>query len=672
MVSGKPAATTDSADEEGVRKRRGKAANGTPRSLLSPDTVSEAAMEHSDGEIEILGEGRHKGSGSSKDPVRIDESPKLPRKIVFAADQKTTTHSFFNRAAEPVTAPAPQSGASTPTGAGGGAPKKVVHSFFASAGSTAPGLTKNGWGCCKEGDEPGAFMPFGEWASHVGWQFDGGVSWPSHRTATEHVSDDGTFWTRFLSDQCGSSSPPPQDVAQMMSAPPFFLDHPAISAVANTAIDTQQTWCDLHRPREAAAVLGNEVEATYLRDWLKALSVGGHDGKRVIRRVHRRKAVNPDLSWIVDDAGLFGDPLGDAMWEDEEIPEPVEEAPLPLGARPDNYPVIGNWVSNTILLTGPSGSGKSAAVHAAATELGWSVFEVYPGIGKRTGTNLLSLVGDVGKNHTVTRDKTAEKKASAASAIKAMFSKVQKADETPPPSRASQGSAADPIDLEDVACGADGAGAVAATASQTATAGGTSDATGLKPQQSLILIDEADILFEEESSFWPALVSLIAESRRPVVITCNGGSAWTSSASTDNSDIGRIPLQTLPLQTILHFMSPPSYLAIPYLSAIAKQHGVERDVSKLKRQQPLHPDLIDRPLPPNGNEPAEIFDLRASITQMQLDRSLSIDGASEGIALADSMSSLATRLEAISFADAFVSQRDWGRLEVRWMFWTHS
>ena len=60
-------------------------------------------------------------------------------------------------------------------------------------------------------------------------------------------------------------------------------------------------------------------------------------------------------------------------------------------------------LTNTILLAGPPGSGKTSTVYACAEELGWEVFEVHAGIGKRSGGSLTSLIGDVGKNHHVGR-----------------------------------------------------------------------------------------------------------------------------------------------------------------------------------------------------------------------------------------------------------------------------
>jgi hypothetical protein len=259
--------------------------------------------------------------------------------------------------------------------------------------------------------------------------------------------------------------------------------------------ENREGWTEAHRPRTTASVLGNELEATYVRDWLLALSVGSTEARRVIRRIPRRKAADSDTDWIVDD--MYGEPFTDDAYED--LPEPEDEPEFPLGGRPDKYPVIDYWIGNALLLTGPTGCGKSAAVHAAATELGWDVFEVYPGIGKRTGANLLALVGDVGKNHMVGEKR--EKKVATADKVKSFFGGAKK------PTGA--GSAADPVALDHTPVKAkfDDKPKEAAEEGKT--------------KQSLILIDEADILYEEESTFWPAVVKLIADSHRPVVITCN-------------------------------------------------------------------------------------------------------------------------------------------------------
>lgn len=133
----------------------------------------------------------------------------------------------------------------------------------------------------------------------------------------------------------------------------------------------------------------------------------------------------------------------------------------------------------------------------------------------------------------------------------------------------------------------------------------------------------------------------------------------------------RIPLDHVPLHTTLHFFPPPSYLAQPYLAAIAAHHGVHADVANLYEQCAQPPlDLVEQPLPPNGNEPAARFDLRAAVTQMQLDRSkvasrcdvIQPDDVPSvgGLELAD----VVRRMEATSFADAFVAPRAWARMEV--------
>ncbi|BEJ03339.1 hypothetical protein CcaverHIS641_0105140 [Cutaneotrichosporon cavernicola] len=530
---------------------------------LSPDSVH--ATSDSDPDPDVIFTGgtpsasrvrQHRGTGEAHDPVEVDDIPRaVPRRknIVFSSDNNQT-HAFFGRrprdllmtfevsevgggAVTPATgaATAPPSGSATPKATNGALKKAQVHAFFSNGGKPTLGTLKDGWGNCREGDEPAAPLPGGEWPNHLGMAEAGPSAFTtvSRRERPTVVEEDtyGTFWQDVLTRARSPRTPSPTPSPMPISAPPFILEHPAIAAVLsdNRPDDGRETWCERTRPREAGAVLGNELEAVYLRDWLQALSIGQAESRKVIRRVPRQKIVNPDLCWIVDDIGLFGEPAAEVA--DEEPPEPYEEPFLGPGQRPNSYPPLGAFVGNTIVLTGPSGTGKSAAVHAVATELGWEVFEVYPGIGKRTGPQMVNLVGDVSKNHTVgSRDK----KKSVAAAAMAMFSNAAAKPKINQPALGSQGSAHDPIELEEDTPSA------SESSAETST---------VKAKQSLILIDEADILFDEASTFWPAVVSIIAESRRPVVITCN--------------DLASVPTDILPLQAILHFRAAPSCLAQP-------------------------------------------------------------------------------------------------------------
>jgi DNA polymerase III delta prime subunit len=138
---------------------------------------------------------------------------------------------------------------------------------------------------------------------------------------------------------------------------------------------------------------------------------------------------------------------------------------------------------NTILLTGPPGTGKTAAVYACAEELGWEVFEVYPGIGRRNGANVENLVGEVGKNHLVRKKSGATRQDSIATLLS---------------NNAGAGG-----ESEDWA--------------------GSREASGVK--QSLILLEEVDVLFKNDVNFWATVTNLIRECRRPVICTCNGKEA---------------------------------------------------------------------------------------------------------------------------------------------------
>jgi nucleoside-triphosphatase THEP1 len=278
-------------------------------------------------------------------------------------------------------------------------------------------------------------------------------------------------------------------------------DHPAIarlSAAVTSPPDSsssEKLWSERWRPQRADGVLGNESNTRYLRDWLQALEVrfetpastnGGEEPRgakrpKVMRSVGRPKKRQRQSSddFIVSDASDYSSdvegPVQSEGGDDDDFsPARVEEAsPGETVSK-----LFRDHLANTIILSGPSGSGKTTAVYSCAEELGWEVFEVYPGIGKRNGASLETLIGEVGKNHLVRRTQA-----------RGAFSRGR--DEE--------------VELDN-----------------SADFGFATPKLKAGARQSVILLEEVDILFKEDANFWPAVIRLIRDCKRAVICTCNG------------------------------------------------------------------------------------------------------------------------------------------------------
>jgi len=87
------------------------------------------------------------------------------------------------------------------------------------------------------------------------------------------------------------------------------------------------------------------------------------------------------------------------------------------------------------------------------------------------------------------------------------------------------------------------------------------------PRQSLILLEEVDILYEDDKTFWSAVISLAQKSKRPIVMTCN--------------DIGLVPYEVLALQATLYFELPPIEATTQYLQLVCMAEGYLIDPSEL-------------------------------------------------------------------------------------------
>ncbi|KAF9462653.1 hypothetical protein BDZ94DRAFT_1194298 [Collybia nuda] len=395
--------------------------------------------------------------------------------------------------------------------------------------------------------------------------------------------------------------------------------HPAILRVANSfsaktqlsSSDTPRTsrksWADKWRPNRAAEVLGNEANALYLRDWLLALElhlnspssgaqissknggkepIQGTKRARIVRSVEkhrgrkkRRIGSDSDDDWIVtSDAEVEEDIL-----QSDDLVDPK----LGVNHLPNDYPAYisphsFNPLTNTILLVGPPGTGKTAAAYACAQELDWEVFEVYPGIGRRSGASIESMVGDVGKNHLVQKSKTRGN------------------DNTTKRHDLSTAKESDDITLS---------GRDKYFVSQSIDES-SHEAINPPPlvRQSLILLEEVDILFRDDTSFWPAVTNFIKNSKRPVICTCN--------------DLSLVPTQDLPLQTIIPFQPCPPPIAVSYLQGLCSSEGylVGRNSLLQIYDSPNKLGAID--IPNSSNPPLcsefPTWDLRRTINHLEL------------------------------------------------------
>lgn len=359
-----------------------------------------------------------------------------------------------------------------------------------------------------------------------------------------------------------------------------------------------QSWIHKYAPHSAAEVLQYGREAFILKEWLQCLTVIAVDTKVADSSNVRASPGPPKVdkdngakkkrkSKKLEDFIVTSDDESNDM---DEVSESDEESPRSGLGRPKKTVIRHgdlksmnskqpSKVLNAVVISGPNGCGKTAAVYAVAKELGFEVFEINPS-SRRSGKDILEKVGDMTRNHLV--QQTHE----------------QKSDDSEDLQRAS-----DALDA-DLKSGRQGTmksffksttpkakepKATKAKQSSDPTSDSTDPVPVRKPKQqkqSLILLEEVDILFEEDKQFWATVLTLISQSKRPIIMTCN--------------DESLVLNQLLPLHAIIRFAPPPIDLAADYMLLVAANegHALKRSaVTALYR--------------------AQKFDLRRSMTDLE-------------------------------------------------------
>ncbi|KAK3380471.1 hypothetical protein B0T24DRAFT_615547 [Lasiosphaeria ovina] len=323
------------------------------------------------------------------------------------------------------------------------------------------------------------------------------------------------------------------------------------------------SWVQKYAPTSAIEVLQPGQEAFLLRDWLQALMVrsvdtglaetekpkagsskvkgaGGAGGKK-----KRRKKLDAFIvSSESEDDGL------DILSDEEADWSPSGKAGInrkTVVRSIDLAKTEADKIANSLVISGPHGCGKTAAVYAVAKELDFEIFEINSS-NRRSGKDVLEKIGDMTRNHLVQHH--------------------------PPAARVDEG---DGPTIEDEV-----AKDLKSGKQPTMGAFFKPKATATKPKkvakvlapvqqkeakkeqpksqkQSLILLEEVDILYEEDKQFWATVIGLVVQSKRPFVMTCN--------------DETLLPLQALRPHGIFRLSEPPREAAIDRLILIAANEG---------------------------------------------------------------------------------------------------
>ncbi|KAF5866407.1 hypothetical protein ETB97_011959 [Aspergillus alliaceus] len=341
--------------------------------------------------------------------------------------------------------------------------------------------------------------------------------------------------------------------------------HPAIAKLY-TSIPTSMAafdrgdcdscvWTQKYAPTSAGQVLQTTREASMLRDWLRFLKVSAVDTGKASKdgeekrsldkknRKKRKKIENLD-GFVVssaDEASEMGE-IDES--EEDELAGGVTVSSKRTVIRTGDLNLEKGRVPNAILLSGPSGSGKTASIYAAAKELDFEVFEINAG-SRRGARDIVERVGDMTRNHLV----------------HSMNSNDDNPCREPSDSDSPKIEADDP--KQNKLMGFFKSTAVSSTKDKMAKEQGSEKPVEQKrarsQKQSFILLEEADLLFEEDKQFWSGVLTLINQSKRPIIITCN--------------DESLLPLEDISFHAILRYRPPPQHLAVDYCLLLAANEG---------------------------------------------------------------------------------------------------
>ena len=231
-------------------------------------------------------------------------------------------------------------------------------------------------------------------------------------------------------------------------------------------------WTVLYRPMCAADVCGNRQDVARLATWLQRMKSNMMTAKQNPVRKYKDGS---DSDYESDD---FADSAANGSY-------------ARLSAKDQSALWETSTEFNVVLLSGPAGCGKSAAIHAASQECGYSIIEMNASE-KRTGKAVQAKCGEATQSHGLQKWQG------------------MAAQEISPPESSEANS------LKRKSAGSKLALKKKAKTADSSSLAATSDGS---PEASLIVFEEVDVLFDDDQGFFAALSTLESTTKRPIVMT---------------------------------------------------------------------------------------------------------------------------------------------------------
>ncbi|KAK3090730.1 hypothetical protein FSP39_014136 [Pinctada imbricata] len=328
------------------------------------------------------------------------------------------------------------------------------------------------------------------------------------------------------------------EVIDVIGSPEKVNDTEEAQAEKQDSVPPTLVFTERYQPLNTSEVVGNTALLKKLKAWLVEWKHRVDKEARKARMLlmkkskgKRPKEEEDSGDWWADDASDFDMSSDDS--EDEDS------------------------LCNTVMLTGPTGIGKTATVYALAQELGFKVFEVNAS-SCRNGKRILAQLQEATQSHQVSKnsvggsntpvkiDKKKEpgvdQKKKLPTAFTNLFKQAESQSKKDVPSKKApkkedgdsrkkkrkREEEEEEMSKSSKKKKKDQEKSVKKSAETEKVSGEVDSGKSLSlSSTSLILFDEVDIVFEQDKAFWAAVQSFMSTTKIPIILTSNDSKLHT-------------------------------------------------------------------------------------------------------------------------------------------------